>query len=281
MGISREDGRLGMESLLTGVQQGLDLVMSQLPLGHPALEQIQNAKIVAHRGGLDSGYRENTLPAFHRASLLGMWGVEFDVRWTRDEVPVIHHDARLGRVHPGRGVIAQLTFGELRALAPLVPTLEEVVQTFGGKMHFMIELKDKELNHASRKKKILEEHLSSLSPRHDYHFLSLSKEPPLALGIDPQLCLLVAELNILKIKKEVLEWDFAGLAGHYLLTTSALQKQLRAKGKLVGSGFLSHKNLLMRELCMNRDFLFTDHPKIITRSMKDLRKKIGQHARPL
>ncbi len=69
---------------------------------------------------------ENTLPAFETAFDLGVGSVETDVRLTRDGVPVLYHDARVGerlcRLVPGsaapdpasRPAVSDLTLAQLR-----------------------------------------------------------------------------------------------------------------------------------------------------------------------
>ena len=57
----------------------------------------------AHRGLYDNarGVPENSLPAFERAVRAG-YGIELDVRETRDHVLVVHHDETLERSCGGR-----------------------------------------------------------------------------------------------------------------------------------------------------------------------------------
>ena len=83
--------------------------------------------IIAHRGASDHA-QENSLPAFELASRFGadMW--ELDVHSTADGIPVISHDAHLGRVFGVDASIANLTLAQLQALDNVdVPTLEEAI----------------------------------------------------------------------------------------------------------------------------------------------------------
>jgi glycerophosphoryl diester phosphodiesterase len=59
---------------------------------------------------------ENTLAAFARAISDGADGIEFDVRLSRDEVPVVIHDATLKRTGLREGLVAQLTSSELQTI---------------------------------------------------------------------------------------------------------------------------------------------------------------------
>ncbi|MFT3743653.1 MAG: glycerophosphodiester phosphodiesterase family protein [Pyrinomonadaceae bacterium] len=72
----------------------------------------QSPLIIAHRG--DSSHApENTLAAFQMAIDKGADGVEFDVRLSKDGVPVVIHDANLKRTG-GRGEkVADLTAFQL------------------------------------------------------------------------------------------------------------------------------------------------------------------------
>jgi glycerophosphoryl diester phosphodiesterase len=62
--------------------------------------------------------------------------VEFDVRLTRDAVPVIMHDADVSRTTDGRGLVHELTLEEIRRLSlrgtSRVPTLAEALEAVGS-----------------------------------------------------------------------------------------------------------------------------------------------------
>lgn len=103
--------------------------------------------VIAHRGA--SGERpENTLSAFERALELHADMIETDLHLTRDGVVVIHHDASLARLG-ARGEIRDHTAAELEALdaargqGPVerVPTLLDLLDRFGERMQFNLELK--------------------------------------------------------------------------------------------------------------------------------------------
>lgn len=68
--------------------------------------------IIAHRGA-SALAPENTLAAFRRAIEDGADGIEFDVRLSRDGVPVVIHDAGLRRVAKIRRSVASFTSEEL------------------------------------------------------------------------------------------------------------------------------------------------------------------------
>src|SRR4051794_26170296 len=69
---------------------------------------LRHVLVIAHRGA-SAQHPENTLAAFEGAAALGADWVELDVRRTRDEVLVVHHDPRLA---DGRTIV-ELAAAEL------------------------------------------------------------------------------------------------------------------------------------------------------------------------
>src|SRR5699024_5745889 len=98
-------------------------------------------KIIAHRGA--STYApENTLAAFQKALDQQANGIELDVRLTKDNVPVICHDATVNRTSNGKGYIHNMTVSQLKKLdfgasfsnkykGEMIPTLEETLTLIG------------------------------------------------------------------------------------------------------------------------------------------------------
>ncbi|XP_051550856.1 glycerophosphodiester phosphodiesterase 1-like [Myxocyprinus asiaticus] len=95
---------------------------------------------VAHRGGGHDA-PENTIAAIRAASENGATGVELDLEFTADGVPILMHDETVDRTTNGSGPVSKLLFSELRKLDPAakhrlcdrfrgekVPTLQEAVE---------------------------------------------------------------------------------------------------------------------------------------------------------
>lgn len=72
-------------------------------------------RIIAHRGH-KVGAPEQTMAAFRLAVRLGATMLETDLRFTRDGVPVMLHDARLDRTTNGHGPVAAIDWPELATL---------------------------------------------------------------------------------------------------------------------------------------------------------------------
>ncbi|WP_144391736.1 glycerophosphodiester phosphodiesterase family protein [Pleionea sediminis] len=72
-------------------------------------------KIIAHRG-LSAKAPENTLAAFHLAADHSIQWVETDVRLSKDQIPMLFHDAVLPRTTNGSGTFNDFTFEQLKLL---------------------------------------------------------------------------------------------------------------------------------------------------------------------
>lgn len=106
---------------------------------------------IAHRGA--SAYApENTFAAFDKALDLGAAHVEFDVHFSADGQVVVIHDDIVDRTTNGSGAVASLTLAQLKRLdagtwfasqfsRERIPTLEELLQRYRGRLHFHIEVK--------------------------------------------------------------------------------------------------------------------------------------------
>ncbi len=94
----------------------------------------------AHRG-ISARFPENTLSAFSAAEDEGISAVELDVRLTLDGVIVVVHDENLLRVAGVDMPVGESPAAMLRDAYPLLPTLDEVLETVGPTIHFDIEIK--------------------------------------------------------------------------------------------------------------------------------------------
>ena len=99
----------------------------------------------AHRGLHNSERAENSLSAFRAAKEMG-FGIELDVRLSRDGELVVHHDADLSRVAGVEGKVIDYTAKELSEMHlngtdDGIPTFREVLELIDGKVPLVIEIK--------------------------------------------------------------------------------------------------------------------------------------------
>ncbi len=100
-------------------------------------------RLQAHRGFWKEGAPENTLDAFRAAKRRGALMFECDVRLSKDQIPVIIHDADLQRIADRPDLVASLTAAELKQFAQ-VPSLQEILTDLSIPRFVNIELKSKE-----------------------------------------------------------------------------------------------------------------------------------------
>ena len=262
------------DSLLNILQWLVDGWFALMPRPAPA-HAGEAVKLVAHRGntGESGAARENTLAAFRRCAELGVWGIEFDIRWCRDDIPVVIHDPDTGRVFGSPPIeIAGVTFDELRARVGGVPSLAEVVDEFGGRCHLMAEIKDKQLS--DKQKRMLADHFSGLEPVIDYHLLSLDTAVFPLLSLFPaQAFMAVAETNTREMVDHTRRHRLGSVSGHYLLLSKSLRRTLQRQKIGIGTGFISNRKLLYRELALGSEWLFTNHAAAMQRAADRLARK--------
>ncbi len=250
-----------MNAFLSLLLKFADWIAAVIPQRIPIREDLENCKIISHRGEHDNiSVFENTLPAFRTAQEQGIWGLECDVRWTADLVPIVAHDPDGKRLFGNPLRFNEVSFRELRRQIPEIPSLQELVTEFGGNTHLMIEIKEEPLIDADRQKHILKEQLSGLKPGEDYHFLFL--DPILLPRVDflqPRYCVLVPEINVRKLSRAALEYHCGGIAGHYYLLNRSLQRRHVAAGQHFGTGFVDSQNCLFRELNRGIDWIFSNN----------------------
>ena len=81
-------------------------------------------KIVSHRGVHDNIHVfENTITAFDKAMKYGAWGIELDVRFTKDAHPVVIHDIDCKRLFYESVKINEMTLSEVKERFSLIPTI--------------------------------------------------------------------------------------------------------------------------------------------------------------
>ncbi|MGG5343787.1 glycerophosphodiester phosphodiesterase family protein [Enterococcus sp. AZ192] len=115
-------------------------------------EMMDDIRYVAHRGNHKAA-PENSLPAFQQSN---SWGIETDIRLTKDKKWVIMHDQSVDRMTNGKGKVSDLTLAQINALRIdqgsnkenyseeqlVVPTLEDFLTVMNTKQSIpFIEIK--------------------------------------------------------------------------------------------------------------------------------------------
>ncbi|CAK6444645.1 unnamed protein product [Pipistrellus nathusii] len=144
--------------VFTGVLYLLLRLFSFEPL--PARRALQvlrprdRVSAIAHRGACHDA-PENTLAAIRQAAKNGATGVELDIEFTADGIPILMHDNTVDRTTDGTGRICDLTFEQIRKLNPAanhrlrndfpnekIPTLREgVVESLNQNLTIYFDVK--------------------------------------------------------------------------------------------------------------------------------------------
>jgi glycerophosphoryl diester phosphodiesterase len=105
------------------------------------------ARPVAHRGLHDvvGAMVENTASAFS-AAIAGGYGIECDLQLSADGEAIVHHDAALGRLTEGRGLLRDMSAAALRRVpfrgtADRMIALGELCDLVAGRVALLVELK--------------------------------------------------------------------------------------------------------------------------------------------
>lgn len=246
--------------LVMALQRMVDAVYKYKPEPVPGKDRLMQCKIISHRGEHDNRVVfENTIEAFELAKDAGVWGIELDVRWTRDLKPVVFHDDHTGRLYGDKKYISQTDFMDLRTRFPQVPALEEVIQLYGGRLHLMVEIKKEQYPDPRRQRRTLQDLFSSLSPHDDYHLISLSPEIFEVFDFLPRsACFPIAEFNIRQMSRLAIKKGYGGVLGHYLLTTQSILREHREIGQRIGTGYIGSKNCLFHEMNRNIEWIFSN-----------------------
>lgn len=149
-------------------------------------------EIVAHRG-VPIKAPENTLEAFQHAIKLGADAVEFDVRLTSDQIPIIYHYFYLDEITDAFGPVFDFTYDQLQNVRfnskqentnydYKIPNLEMVLESIGGKIGLEIEIKGPEPESAEIIGKILSNY------KHLYNKLEVTSYEPLLLRLIQKYC---------------------------------------------------------------------------------------------
>lgn len=146
------------KKLLIGTGVAFTLLFSPLSQAfaeEPTVGERKQVDNVAHRGA--TAYApENTIAAFDLAVEMKADYIEIDVQRSKDGALVLIHDTTVDRTTDGTGKVGDLTLEQLRSLdagswkgdqykGEPIPTFEEILDRYRGKVGILIELKAPEL----------------------------------------------------------------------------------------------------------------------------------------
>jgi glycerophosphoryl diester phosphodiesterase len=240
--------------------------------------------IIGHRGA-SAVSPENTTAAFREALEVGADGIEFDVRLTRDSVPVVIHDSTLRRTAGLSHRVVDLTWAEISKVDvgswfaasfanETVPSLAELFTLFQSKNSTLyLEMK---CDSASEQRaltqacaKAIDEH--ALKERVIVECFQL---PALRIlkEIDPEIKTVAlfepaftnpSVLSDHRIIKQALDVGAAALALHHRLARESLVQKAKEAGLHVAVWTVDDPAWIERAKKIGIDALITNDPKLM------------------
>jgi glycerophosphoryl diester phosphodiesterase len=157
-----------------------------------------------------------------------------------------------------------------------MPTLAEVVDRYGGKVHVMLEVKREPYPDPAGQNRVLHELFSRLRPVADFHLLALAPELfQLIPFAPPSACVPVARLNFPQLSRIALRAGYGGIAGHYMVVGDGAVRRHHAAGQQVGTGYPRSLRVLVRELNRGVDWIFSNHAGEVRRLIRKLQLSAG------
>ncbi len=231
---------------------------------------------IAHRGA-SAVAPQNTLTAFEMAAELGADGIEFDVRLCADGVPVVIHEPIVDATTDGSGSVSRMGLAQLKRLDagswfdPLfagerIPTLEEVLATFGHRLLLNIELKSGPLNKGlERAVVVLVERyglggrvlISSFSP------LALRRVQLIAPHIPTGLLYGLKSLPIFGLAGLILPKDCAAFHPHYEIVGESHIAKAHRRGIRMQTWTVDEPSVMRSLIAWGVDGIITNRPDVL------------------
>ncbi|KON85439.1 glycerophosphodiester phosphodiesterase [Sporosarcina globispora] len=270
------------KKLLIGAGVALSLLfspISQAFAAEPTTGERKQVDNIAHRGA--TGYApENTIAGFDLAVDMKADYIEIDVQRSKDGELVVIHDTTVDRTTDGTGKVGDLTFDYLRSLdagswkgeqfaGESIPTFEEILDRYHGKVGILIELKAPELYPGMEKQVADALKARNLdNPQNEkiiiqsFNFESMKKMDQLL----PKVPIGVLTSNRADTTAEALQ-EFSAYADwfnpSYGIVTEELVNQVHSHGMQIGSWTVRSQEAADFLFEMKVDAIITDYPDYV------------------
>lgn len=268
----------------------------------PLIERVLRRRLVAplvqpvlnigHRGASGDA-PENTLTAFELAARQGADGIELDVRLSADGVPVVLHDAWLGRTTSGTELVSELTARELKRLdagswfnrryptkararyAVLrIPLLREALEWVRvRRQRVFIEIKGGRVIMEGIERKVLDEiyragvpHLATVIS-FDLARLRRTRE------MDEEISLGIVFTRALLALRRAQELGATTLLPHWMSASRRLVRRAHRAGLQVIAWNLNQPRWMRRRIADGVDGIMTNYPAILEQVRREYRNQ--------
>ncbi|EJP98476.1 glycerophosphodiester phosphodiesterase [Bacillus mycoides] len=259
-----------------------------------ATNTLNHIKNIAHRGA--SAYApEHTIEAYKLGQQLNGDYIEIDLQMTKDGRLIAMHDETLDRTTNGTGLVRNHTLTEIKQLDAgsffnekypdlakeefknaKVPTLEEIIETFGHNANYYIETKSPD-EYPGMEEKLLEiinryqindkAIIQSFSEESLRKIHNLNANIPLVQLLSYKKAVQLTELEIENYKKYCI-----GLGMNFKYIDAAYVKKIKKYGLEVHPFTVDNEKDMKKLLIWGVDGMFTNYPDRL-HSIKPLKKQ--------
>jgi len=237
----------------------------------PACDDDRMVYLFAHRGGFDSGHRENTIPALADALAAGA-SLETDVRLSLDGVPVLVHDSYLTGTTWLPRRVRRLSTSRLESMG--VTPLRRLYEELGSSYQLSIDVKDPDAGLATIAVAREVGDVSRLWLVHDsIHVLQRLRraDPDVRLVHETRMRVLARTETTPEAHMDLLaRWQVDAQNTHWSRWTPALLAAARERGLLAFGSIAQLPHQMERALRTGLDGLYTDHVRDLVRVAREL-----------
>ena len=232
--------------------------------------------VMGHRGA--AGLKpENTIAALRAGMKAGADIIEFDVRLTKDKVPVLNHDFHLVRTHRSMSLISMLTLEELQKRTagsdhPVV-TLDAALKECAGKVFLNIEFKQSRSFKAALP--ILQKYITKKSDWKNYIFSSFSPaELSRIRQLIPEAQLgLLHHYNPFLFVRHMRKLELAAVGFHRLNINDFALNVAKRLGMFTYAYTVNRPEAAIRLAQRGVDAIITDRPDIMNKTFAKLQNQ--------
>ena len=245
--------------------------------------------VTAHRG-FSGKYPENTIPAFVAAGEAGADIVEFDLRGSRERIPVVLHDSLLQRTSDGTGNVGDYSLARLKELDfscrwnqgdndPLLPgstakvqlpTFEEALQSIPASLGLNIQVKETDPPLLERICDVFDKYMLY---KRAYLTMSTFADAEAARRINPQIGLCVLERGLpldIPMLRRMQAFGCRFLQPHRRDVTPQLCLHIKEMGFWANLFYSNTDRDNRRFLALGIQGILTDFPDILVQTIGDL-----------
>ena len=229
-------------------------------------------KIISHRGG-SGEYNESSFQAFFNSSFIDVDGIECDIHFSKDDIPVINHNPTLLENHKINEFIENLNFEEILTLTDnKVILLSDLLEIFNPKQELFLEIKG---NPNNQQLEILNNILKNSAIKNNIIILSYNTKILKNIN-DYKKLVLIDNIFPKKILSEIINFTKSNYIGIYydIVSLKYIQKIKNINNNIKIFIFTVNENIIFKKFIDQNiynliDGIITDYPNKFLKLLKN------------